>query len=392
VLAAVILATLLLAALLGVRVATGGGPSGAVVAGEEFVHPGHPADLAVVHHGTGYDGQFVYRLALDPFTRAETAYGITLDNPPYRQQRIGLPLAAWALSRTGLPVSWSLLLVNAAALVAAAGAGAVLARRLGRHAFWGVAVGLSPALVVAVTRDLTEPLTAALLLLGVVAWTAPARRAAPRLGLAALGAVAFTGSLLTRETTLAVLAGLGLWEAYVLLRPRTPRPDRLAALARGALLLVPLAAYLLWQHHLGGVWGELPLHATDGDVGVPFVTTMRSLPRGGGAWADWASKGALLAHGYVAERLLLLAVLAAAAWSLRRSRLHPGVKAGWVAGALLALAAAWTRDVAFLRAANEATLLGVVVLLGSRTRASAAALCGVLGLSAYVAVVYGALL
>jgi hypothetical protein len=386
----VALAALLLAALLGVRIAVAGGPSGLVVAGDASVHPDRPADLAVVHKdSTGYDGQFVYRLALDPFTRAGTAYGITLDNPPYRQQRVGLPLAAWAVAKTGLPLSVALLLVNALALLAAAWAGAVLAVRLGRDARWGLLVAFSPALVIGVARDLTEPLTTALLLLGLVAWTAP--RAAPRAAVrtALLGTVAFTAAVLTRETTLAVLSGLGLYEVWTLLRDPA---HRAAALARAALLLVPLAAYLGWQAHLRHVWGRLPLAATDGDVGLPILHTLRSLPLGGGAWADWASKDALQAHAWVVERFLLAALLVVVAWALRRSRLHPALKYGWVVGALLALTATWGRDVAFLRAANEAVVLGLLVLLGTRARAATYVLAGVAGLSLYVAVAYGVVL
>jgi hypothetical protein len=384
-LAVVALAALLLAVLLGVRVAAAGGPSGLAVAGDASVHPGHPADLAVVHRdSTGYDGQFVYRLALDPFTHAETAYGITLDNPPYRQQRIGLPLAAWTVARTGLPLSVALLLVNALAVLAAAWAGAVLAVRLGRDARWGLLVAFSPALVIGVARDLTEPLTTALLLLGLVAWTGSRTWRA-----ALLGAAAFTAAVLTRETTLAVLTGLGLYELWTLLRDPARRA---AALARAALLLVPLAAYLGWQAHLRHVWGRLPLAATDGDVGLPVLHTLRSLPRGGGAWADWASKDALQAHAWVVERFLLAALLVIVAWALRRSRVHAAIGYGWVVGTLLALTTTWGRDVAFLRAANEAVVLGLLVLLGHRARATTCALAGVAGLSLYLAVAYGVVL
>ncbi len=371
------LATTLLALLLGARVAIAGGPSGAVVAGDAFVGPGRPADLHVVHQdSTGYDGQFVYRLALDPFTRERTAYGITLDNPPYRQQRIGLPLTARVVhGTTRLPLSVSLLLVNAVALLAAAWAGAILAQRLGRNALWGVAVGLSPALVVAVTRDLTEPLATALLLAGLVAWTG---RRTP------LAIVAFTAAALTRETTVAALFGLGLWEAYVAVRG----PGRARALARGAALLVPVAAVAAWQAHLHDVWGRLPLRATEGDIGLPFVHTVRTLLAGGGRWSDWYTKDALLAHTWVAERLVLVAILVATVSTLR-GRTQPALKTAWVAGAVLALSAAWTRDVAFLRAANEAIVVGILVLLGARTRAATAALAATAGLSLVVAALYG---
>jgi hypothetical protein len=382
--AAVVLTAVLLGVMLVTRVVIGGGLSAPVMASDAFVGPDRPADLKVVNEGsTGYDGQFVYRLALDPFTRAETAYGITLDNPPYRQQRIGLPLAAWGVARTGLPLSASLLLVNAAALLAAAWAGAVLARRRHRHALWGVLVALSPGLVVAVNRDLTEPLQIALLLAGLVAWTG--RRTALTY---AAATAAFTTAAFTRETTLAVLCGLGLWE---LARLRH-RPDRGDALVRAALLLVPLAAITGWQLHLENVWGELPIRATEGDVGAPFVQTAQEFLTGGGDWSDWTSKDALLAHAWVAERVALAALLAYTAVTLGKAAADPRIKAGWVLATLLALSTAWGRDVAFLRAANEAIVLAVLVLLGTRTRSATAALAGTAALSCYVGVVYAVLL
>lgn len=382
--AAVLLAALLLGIVLGAKVLTGGGLSAPVVAGDAFVGPGKPPDLAVVHEdSTGYDGQFVYRLALDPFTREETAYGITLDNPTYRQQRLGLPLAAWTLTKAGVPTSLALILVNAAALLAAAWAGAVLARRLGRHALWGVLVALSPGLVVAVTRDLTEPLQIGLLLVGLVAWTG---RRTPLATAAAVAA--FTASALTRETTLAVLAGLGLWETYRLLRG----PARAEPLARAAALLVPLAVAVAWQLHLESVWGVLPVSANEGDVGVPFLNTAQTFLAGGGDWSDWTSKDALLAHAWVAERVLLAGLLAYTAYALARGSADVRLKAGWALAALLALSAAWGRDVAFLRAANESIVLAVLVLLGLRTRAATAALAGTAGLSVYLAGVYGVLI
>lgn len=376
-----LLAALLLGLLLGARVVTGGGPSAPVVAGDAFVGPERPNDLAIVHEGsTGYDGQFVYRLALDPFTREETAYGITLDNPTYRQQRIGLPLAAWAVSQAGVPLSVALLLVNAAALLAAAWAGAVLARRLHRHALWGVLVALTPGLVIAASRDLTEPLQMGLLLTGLVAWTG---RRTPLTTAAAV--VAFTAAAFTRETSLAVLCGLGVWETYRLGRG----PGRARALARAALLLVPVVAVAAWQVHLHGVWGESPIGATDGDVGLPFLNTAQTFFSGGGDWSDWTSKDALLAHAWVAERVLLAGLLGYAFARLVRSRTDAAVKAGYVVAALLALSAAWGRDVAFLRAANEAVVLAVLVLLGVRARGATVALAGTAGVSAYVAVLYG---
>jgi hypothetical protein len=360
----------LVAALLGGRLAAAGGPSGLVVAGTAFVGDGRPADLAVVHDGTGYDGQFVYRMALDPFPDEPTAYGITLDNPPYRAQRVGLPLLANALTHAGIPPSWALVVVNVLALLAATAAAAALARRYGRHALWGVAVGLSPALVVAFTRDLTEPLATAFLLAGLVAL--PRHRPA--------AAAAFTAAVLTRETTLAFLAGLGLYELARLARRR---PE---ALRNAATLVVPLAAAVAWQLHLRGVWGELPVSSTEaGGLGAPFAQTARALF----AHADltaWSTRDALLEILWLAERLALAAFLVYAA---TRARTAGAMGAAYAVAALLATSTAWHRDVAFLRASNEAIVAGLLVLLATGTRkpliATAAASGG-------LAVLYGALL
>lgn len=373
-LAAVLLAALLIATLLGVRLAAAGGPSGLVVAGDAFVNDQRPDDLDVVHEdSTGYDGQFVYRLALDPFTVHAVKDGITLDNPPYRAQRIGLPLAAHALSRTGLPVSWSLIVVNVLALLVATAAAATLARRLGRSALWGVVVGLSPGLVVAFTRDLTEPLATALLLAGLVAW--------PRRPYAATAA--FTAAVLTRETALAVLAGLGLHELY---RAARRRPQ---AVRNAAVLLVPLAVTVGWQLYLRGVWGELPISATDGDVGAPFAQTARTLFRHADL-LDWSGKDAILENLWLAERVALAAFIGYVAVTFRRSAVPDGLKVAYAVAALLALSAAWHRDVGFLRAANEAIVVGLLVLLGSR--ASRPVLAGAAAMSLGVAALYGAVL
>ena len=45
-------------------------------------------------NAAGYDGQFYYRLALDPFNWNKTAFGITMDQS-YRYTRIGYPALAW---------------------------------------------------------------------------------------------------------------------------------------------------------------------------------------------------------------------------------------------------------------------------------------------------------
>jgi hypothetical protein len=81
----------------------------------------------------GYDGQFFYRLALEPFTTAERVDGIIFDGAAYRQQRIGYPLLAFLTAAfTPLSTVQSLVIVNVVAVGAMVYFGARIAQHLGR--------------------------------------------------------------------------------------------------------------------------------------------------------------------------------------------------------------------------------------------------------------------
>ena len=87
-----------------------------------------PHGVFVLPRSTGYDGQFYYRLALDPANLHQTAFGITMD-APYRFMRIGYSALAWLVSlgqRTAVP--YALAAINVAALGALGYLGGLLAR------------------------------------------------------------------------------------------------------------------------------------------------------------------------------------------------------------------------------------------------------------------------
>ena len=63
----------LLVAFLTIRLIRTGGPGGFPVAGAPGTSPLSAPQLH--HYRSGYDGQFVYRLALDPFTRVRRPTG-----------------------------------------------------------------------------------------------------------------------------------------------------------------------------------------------------------------------------------------------------------------------------------------------------------------------------
>lgn len=149
----------------------------------------------------GYDGQFYYRLALNPFDWSKTAYGITMDQS-YRYTRIGYPLVSWlgSFGQHDL-VPASLVAVNLVCVAGMAVLGGMFARDSGRHAAWGLLFAAYFGLVISVGRDTGEPLAEACMLAGLLAY---------RRSRWVLSGVAFAAGAVTRETILLAPAAIAL--------------------------------------------------------------------------------------------------------------------------------------------------------------------------------------
>src|SRR5215475_3298051 len=172
-----------------------------VTAGETFCDPAAIPPNLPLFHNAGYDGQFYYRLALDPFTSKRTDFGITLDNPPYRHQRILYPLMAWAMSAGRADLApWAMLFINFSALCLLGWMGGVFAQTFKQHALWGVFLALYPASLLTLSRDLVDLLEVALLVGSLLLL---------RLGRPVWAAVLLTLAVLTKETAL-IVAGAAM--------------------------------------------------------------------------------------------------------------------------------------------------------------------------------------
>ena len=326
--------------------------AGFTVAGDRFVDPALTPDrLPVTQESGGYDGQFVYRLALEPWTQQRTDYGITLDNPAYRQQRIATPVLAWAV---GL-LPWvstvlAVLLVNVAALTVAAAFAVRLAVALGRHPVAGLVLAVPAGMPISLGRDLTEPVAWAAVLAGL--WYARQQRWPAT-------AAALTVAVLARETSLVVVAGLAAAQLWRLLSG-DPRGNRGAL----AWLAVPAVTAVAWQLVLLRAWGVLPVRSggTTSFAGQPVLRVLDTLAAG-------VPGPPVLTAVVTAERVGVLALFgyAAVALATRRAGATGGEAVAWALSVLMALAVAgWTSDVQFLRAANEAIGLSVLVALSDR--------------------------
>ncbi|HST65461.1 MAG TPA: hypothetical protein VLM05_09765 [Mycobacteriales bacterium] len=360
--------------------------AGFPVASDDFVDPARTPDaLVITTDSGGYDGQFIYRLALEPWTHERTAHGITLDNPAYRQQRIVTPGLAWTVGLLpGVSTLLALLLVNLAALVVAAVFAARLARALGRHPLTGLVLALPAGMPISLGRNLTEPVAWAAVLAGL--WYARQRRWPP-------AAAALTVAVLARETSLVVVAGLAAAELirWAASRGDAGRPGGDPGRDGGAAgpgravvwLALPVTVAVAWQLVLLRIWGVLPVRSGSSTNfgGRPLLGVL-------GTVADGVPGPAVLTVAVTAERIGVLVLFGYAAWALvtRRAAATGGEAVAWVLAVALSLAVGgWTSDVQFLRAANEAIGLSVLVALSDRRSRSgrwalplaAAIACGV---------------
>jgi hypothetical protein len=238
-----------------------------IMAGHVYTHPAQlPRGLLLVP-AAGYDGQFYYRLALDPANWHATAFGITMDQS-YRYTRIGYPLLAWIFSlgqHQLVPVV--LVALNLLGVAAMALLGGMFARESGRHALWGLAFAAYFGLVISVGRDTAEPLAEACMLGGLLAY----RRGTTPMYL--LATALFTYGAITRETILYAPAAIAITRLIAIARRRaTPG---LADLT----WVVPAVGYGLVEvavHFV--VKGEFPLLANSSrNLTVPFTALVDAL-------------------------------------------------------------------------------------------------------------------
>ena len=233
-----------------------------VVAGDVFVDPATvDPPIYVYDDSWGYDGQFFWRLAVDPaqWDLDRPHHGVMFDSA-YRPPRIAYPALAWALAGGHREwVATTLVAVNVLAYAAIAGLGALIAQGSRRPALTGLLVATTPGLVYALSRDLSDAVTLAALLAGIVAL---------QRGRFGWATVAWTGAVLSREQALVVIAGYGLWRLAGLARQGWQARPALADLP----WLLPPVVTVAWQALVWARVGELPFAASqDANFTLPFV-------------------------------------------------------------------------------------------------------------------------
>ncbi len=210
--------------------------------------PGAVGHHVVVFRGTeGYDGFAYYEVAADPFLR----HPILRD--PFRYQRIGYPVAVWAVSlgrREWQPAAMAV--VNVAAVLAVAYLSALIIMAVGRgmSVWWALAAAINPMLIIGVEYDLAEPLMAACCLLALFLYLRHRIVAAT---------IALALALLTREAAILFIVPLLIGEML-------SRHYRHAG-----LLAVSVVPYVAWQVTLARVLGSSGLGTSKGNFDAPLV-------------------------------------------------------------------------------------------------------------------------
>ena len=366
-------------------VRAGGDVSLLVHAGPPWTDPASTRDsLTVQEADEAFDGQFFYRLGVAPWSTDEAVEGVTFDLPSLRNARWGYGALAFVASGGSADlVPWALVGLNVAAAAVLGAVGGGLARSSGRHAAWGMLLVLWPGFAYSISMDTSELVASTFAMGGLLALR---HRRHLWAGLA------LTAALLTRDTAAVVpfgvlVAGLVSWWSH---------RDR--GLRQAAAGLAPLVAFGGWQVLQWSRFDALPLTSSgDNNLSAPFGGLVEELgallpPSGGdevfrlvsmlglvalliaGAWAWWEGSGhrpspADPSPADPSDRRIISLSAEQAAWV-------PAVLVVAVLNAYL-----WSGATAFMRAATEAALLSILLLLAAaRTRLLGLLAAGLSGL------------
>lgn len=303
-----------------------------------------PPGLTVRKDIGGYDGMAFYRLALNPFTHQKKEFGIALDGPPYRQQRIGYPLLVFvATFGQARWVPAMLVVINWLALVAMAAFGAAFARHLGFSGLWGVVFPLYPGFILTLSRDTSEIVVCAFVV-------AAAYALVRERWIAASLCIAYAA--LTRETAMMLVIGLVI--VYLWRRAIPP-----------VTFIVPSIIFAIWQLVLTAIWGRVPVRSGGHDVAVPFSEYAKF-------FAEAAPRRLSLQRLNFMEcvYLALLVIIVVLAW--RRSQAGHEWRIAWL-GHLAIFAvmphSIWIEDFGFLRIFADVFLASAVLIVASKATA-----------------------
>lgn len=203
-----------------------------------------------------YDGQFYWGIAVDPIATGNVHQAF--DTASYRYGHPLLGWLGWLLSAgQARAVPAALLGVGLASVMLAAFAASLLGRALGGRGLSGLFVAVNPGLIYAAVHDLAEPLSAALLLAGFLAYTRGRR---------VLAAVCFGLLVLSKEQFALVPLGIAAWEVL-------RRRSRLLDSSVFVICILPAAGWWIYARLQLGDWFTSGANA----LGTPLLGWKRAI-------------------------------------------------------------------------------------------------------------------
>jgi hypothetical protein len=335
-----------------------------IMSGVTFSHPDQMSPRISHVPLAGYDGQFYYRFALNPFNWHATAYGITVDHN-YRYTRLGYPLITWLLSAgQHRAVPTVLIVVNLICVAVIAWLGAKFARDAGRHALWGLLFAAYFGLVISVGRDTSEPLADACMLAALLAY---------RRSRYVLAAVLLAYGVITNEPILIMAVGIALTRLWAMYKRRAkPGLEDLIWVLPGVAYVVLQGLEKVLVHGKSGGAADLSANIT-----APFWALVRGL------FTDfrlmsWTHLGMYDIN--LIEFIVLAVVLVSGLLVLRSSAAPAHEKVGFVCFVLIEVVMAswqfWGSVFGDGRTYIDSFLMAIVLLLAAPSQTAATAGAG----------------
>lgn len=199
-----------------------------------FILIGKQYDAAHGGLEMGYDGQFVYQIALNPGGAAEF-----LDVPAYRYQRILFPLLTRFIS-LGIPsvIPWMLIVINLLSITLGTLATEKILNQQGKSRWYALAYGLFAGMLLSLRLDLTEPLAFALAQWGV--WYFIRNRPG-------LSGLLLALDIITRELTILFAAACAITLFL--------RGEKIKGVLWGIAVILPFGVWQIFLRVWLGDWG-----------------------------------------------------------------------------------------------------------------------------------------
>lgn len=334
--------------LLRLAVAAHGDIGAFVQAGTQFTDLAKAPHRLAVRPGSGFDGQFYYRLALQPWNLSWSAHGITFDFG-FRRQRVGYSYLAWlGAGGQAAAVPYSLVAVNVMMLGLLGFFSGKWAQSLGRHAIWGLLPAGYFGMVWSLSRDLTEITAITLVVGGIVAW---------RSNRFLLAGLAFSLAALSRETAMIVVLALAVTRGVEMVR----RHQR--ANPSDVSWALPIVTFVGWQLANFAAYGSFPFRSEGQNTSLPFSGALTAI-------TSWISHPSLINLLEVIQLAALVTLVVLALLNIRQSRSSAFERLAFVFAILLLgvlSSSVWNHDPRQFRTMVDVFVLGSGVLLGTRS-------------------------